>query len=170
MVLLSGVMKTLRPLWRLVARNTLPSRVTGSFRTGESVLMAPASTARGLRPLLHIDAAHRDGFRNAQPDTSRPHFIRLDERGRSCTSIGKTQPKLKLSHRSRTGDRSKVRSVYRRSRSVVVGKVKRIGSFRPEFELETFRQGEFTEDRKVNILVARSAEPISGRVAVDGRP
>jgi hypothetical protein len=40
-------MKTLRPLWAFVFRNTFPSRVTGSFRTGDKVLMISTPSLRG---------------------------------------------------------------------------------------------------------------------------
>ena len=55
----AGVMKTLRPLWTLVLRNTFPSRLTGSFRTGDNVLIFVLR--RGITPpmirafKLHIE-------------------------------------------------------------------------------------------------------------------
>lgn len=59
MVLLAGVTKIFRPLWALVRRNTLPSRVTGSFRTADRVLMILAPSGLKMPPILH-QAAHRE--------------------------------------------------------------------------------------------------------------
>src|SRR5438105_14668180 len=57
-------MKTLRPLWELVRRKTLPSRVTGSFKTDDSVLISVSTPARrsALINCLPLRPNHENSF------------------------------------------------------------------------------------------------------------
>ena len=77
MLLFAGVMKTLRPLWTLVLRNTFPSRLTGSFGTGDNVLIF--LLRRGIAPpmirafKLHIEMCSPSAYGS---------IIRLDQENR----------------------------------------------------------------------------------------